>query len=133
MTTWHSKYQNLAEWPMVTDVSDLLLKTCNETKLSDDKEWVLEVIREAANMLPESIIEGKESEYLSEFILGVSAARNSCVIAAYCFNFLRGEGLMDAGKATQLEERLDSLEATLASLTETLRRDLSQQRHFSNN
>ena len=131
MTTWQTK--NLAEWPMVEGMSNTLKQTINETKLPEDKEWVLEVIREAADMLPSSIIEGQESEYLAEFILGVSAARNAAVIAAYCFNFLRGEGLMDANRATQLETSLDQLELALGSLTDQLRRDLSQQRRFSNN
>lgn len=131
MTSWQTK--NLAEWPMVEGMSNTLKQTIEEVKLPEDKEWVLEVIREAANILPSSIIEGQGSEYLSEFILGVSAARNAAVIAAYCFTFLRGEGLMDAGRATQLETSLDQLELALGSLTDQLRRDLSQQRRFSNN
>ncbi|HLF70725.1 MAG TPA: four helix bundle protein [Dehalococcoidia bacterium] len=118
---------------MVEGVSNLLKQTIEETKLDEDKEWVLEVIREAAEMLPASIIEGQESEYLAEFILGVSAARNAAVIAAYCFNFLRGEGLMDASKADDIEAKLDELELALGVLTDTLRRDLSNQRRFANN
>ena len=131
MTSWQQR--QIAEWPMVESVSHLLLKTIKETPLDEDKEWVLEVIREAAEMLPASILEGQESEYLAEFILGVSAARNAAVIAAYCFNFLRGEGLMDAAKADDIEAQLDELELALASLTEALRRDLSNQRRFANN
>jgi hypothetical protein len=131
MTSWQQR--TIAEWPMVESVSNLLKQTIEETKLDANMEWVLEVIREAAEMLPASIIEGQESEYLAEFILGVSAARNAAVIAAYCFTFLRGEGLMDAKKATDIEARLDELELALASLTDTLRRDLSNQRRFANN
>ena len=132
MTSW-PEFERLVEWPRVQAVSTLLKDTCASANLAPDKEWVLEVIKEAAEILPAAISEGQESPYLSEFILGVSAARNSLVVASYCFNFLRGEGLMDARTVERVEGQLDELEASLASLTEMLRRSLSSQRRFSSN
>ncbi|HEY4684779.1 MAG TPA: hypothetical protein VII57_01905 [Dehalococcoidia bacterium] len=135
MTSW-SEFEGLVEWREVEGVSTLLRETCEATKLAPEMEWVLEVVKETAALLPASIIEGRESEYLAEYILGVNAARNALIVATYCFDFLRGEGLMDAGTANRVEERLAELETKLASLTDTLRRNLSLRpvrRRFSNN
>ncbi len=126
-------FEGLVEWKQVEGVSTLLRQTCEAAELAPEREWVLEVIREAANALPAAISEGQASEYMAEFILGVSAARNCLVIASYCLDFLRGEGLMDAGTVEQVEGRMEELETVLASLTETLRRSLSSERRFSSN
>jgi hypothetical protein len=127
-------FQNLFEWQMVDNVSQLLHKTCEEMKLGRDEEWILEVIRESAQNLPESIIEGQESDYLAEYILGLSAARNALVVASYCFRFLKGQKLIEADKADFVDGRLEELEEVLATVTDTLRANLaSGQGQFSNN
>ena len=127
-------FQNLFEWQMVDNVSRLLNKTCEEMKLGRDEEWILEVIRESAQNLPESIIEGQESDYLAEYILGLSAARNALVVASYCFRFLKGQKLIEAEKADFVDGRLEELEEVLATVTDTLRANLaSGQGQFSNN
>ncbi len=127
-------FQNLFEWQMVDSVSELLKKTCEEMKLGRDEEWILEVIRESARNLPGSIIEGQESDYLAEYILGLSAARNALVIASYCLRFLKGQQLLEAEKADYVDGRLEELEDVLASVTDTLRSNLSSgQGQFSNN
>lgn len=127
-------FQNLFEWQMVDNVSKLLNKTCEEMRLGRDEEWILEVIRESAENLPESIIEGQESDYLAEYILGLSAARNALVVASYCFRFLKGQKLIEADKADYVDGRLEELEEVLAQVTDTLRASLaSGQGQFSNN
>ena len=127
-------FQNLFEWQMVDNVSRLLNKTCEEMKLGRDEEWILEVIRESAQNLPDSIIEGQESDYLAEYILGLSAARNALVVASYCFRFLKGQKLIEAEKADFVDGRLEELEEVLATVTDTLRANLaSGQGQFSNN
>jgi hypothetical protein len=119
---------------MVDNVSELLNKTCEEMKLGRDEEWILEVIRESAQNLPDSIIEGQESDYLAEYILGLSAARNALVVASYCFRFLKGQKLIEADKADFVDGRLEELEEVLATVTDTLRANLaSGQGQFSNN
>ena len=135
MRQWgKGEFQNLFEWQMVDNVSKLLTKTCEEMRLGRDEEWILEVIREAAENLPESIIEGQESDYLAEYILGLSAARNALVVASYCFRFLKGQKLIEADKADFVDGQLEELEAVLSQVTDTLRASLSSgQGQFSNN
>jgi hypothetical protein len=127
-------FQNLFEWQMVDNVAKLLNTTCEEMRLGRDEEWILEVIRESAENLPESIIEGQESDYLAEYILGLSAARNALVVASYCIRFLKGQKLIEADKADYVDGRLEELEEVLAQVTDTLRASLaSGQGQFSNN
>jgi hypothetical protein len=136
MRTWPGKgeFQNLFEWQKVENVSSLLNNTADEMQLNHDAEWIKEVIHEAAQMLPDSIIEGQESEYLAEYILGLSAARNALVVASYCFRFLKGQGMIPAEKADSVDAKLEELEVELASVTETLRANLaSGQGQHSNN
>lgn len=135
MRQWgKGEFQNLFEWQMVDNVSQLLNKTCEEMRLGRDEEWICEVIKESAEMLPGSIIEGQESDYLAEYILGLSAARNALVVASYCFRFLKGQKLIDADKADYVDSQLDELEDVLGSVTDQLRASLaSGQGQFSNN
>ncbi|HWO74233.1 MAG TPA: hypothetical protein VNN21_11825 [Dehalococcoidia bacterium] len=135
MRQWPSaEFQNLFEWKMVDDVSKLLRTECERMQLGRDEEWICEVIKESAQLLPESIIEGQESEYLAEYILGLSAARNALVVASYCFRFLKGQGLVPPERADYVDSRLEELETILGSVTDTLRRNLaSGQGQFSNN
>lgn len=126
-------FRNIVEWGMVEDVSNLLKETCENMHLTGDREWLAEVIKEAADVLPTSIIEGQQSRYVAEYILGISAARNSLVIASYTIHFLTSQGLIESDKAQDIEQRLDELEAALASLTQSLRRNLPNQWRFSNN
>lgn len=135
MKQWgKGEFQNLFEWQLVDNVSKLLTRTCEEMRLGRDEEWILEVIRESAENLPGSIIEGQESDYLAEYILGLSAARNALVVASYCFRFLKGQKLIEADKADFVDGQLDELEEVLAQVTDTLRASLaSGQGQFSNN
>lgn len=135
MRSWpNSDFQNLFEWDKVEGMTNLLNTTVNEMDLGRDQEWIIEVIKEAAELLPESIIEGQQSDYLAEYILGLSAARNALVVASYCFRFLKGQGLIPAEKADFVDGRLEELEVELGSVTDTLRANLaSGQGQHSNN
>ena len=135
MQSWPRKgdFQNLVEWGEVESVSALLKETIERLKLGPNEEWIQEVILEAAEELPRSIKEGQESEYTAEFILGVSSARNSLVIASYCFRFLKAQDLMDGPTADEVDWRLDQLEQKLSNLTERLRGSLRDQYKFSSN
>ena len=135
MRSWpNSDFQNLFEWDKVEGMTNLLNTTVNEMDLGRDQEWIIEVIKEAAELLPESIIEGQQSDYLAEYILGLSAARNALVVASYCFRFLKGQGLVPAEKADFVDSRLEELEVELGSVTDTLRANLaSGQGQHSNN
>jgi hypothetical protein len=135
MRSWpNSDFQNLFEWDKVEGMTSLLNKTISEMDLGLDQEWIIEVIKEAAELLPESIIEGQQSDYLAEYILGLSAARNALVVASYCIRFLKGQGYMPAEKADFVDGRLEELEEELGSVTDTLRANLaSGQGQHSNN
>ena len=122
MRSWpNSEFQNLFEWEKVEGMTNLLNNTVSEMDLGRDQEWIKEVIKEAAELLPESIIEGQQSDYLAEYILGLSAARNALVVASYCIRFLKGQGYMPAEKADYVEaqraaaqEAIDDLVSMLA-------------------
>ncbi len=135
MRSWpNSDFENLFEWNKVEGMTNLLNTTVSEMDLGRDQEWIIEVIKEAAELLPESIIEGQHSDYLAEYILGLSAARNALVVASYCFRFLKGQGLIPAEKADFVDGRLEELEVELGSVTDTLRASLaSGQGQHSNN
>jgi len=135
MQAWPRKgdFENLVDWDEVNTVSKLLVETMDNLKLTGNEIWIDEVVREAAEQLPSSIKEGQESDYAAEFILGVSAARNSLVIASYCFRFLKAQGLMDEPLADELDWRLDQLEQKLSGLTERLRESMRDQFKFSSN
>ena len=135
MQAWPRKgdFENLVDWDEVNNVSKLLVETMDDLKLTGNEIWIDEVVREAAEQLPASIKEGQESDYAAEFILGVSAARNSLVISSYCFRFLKAQGLMDEPLADELDWRLDQLEQKLSGLTERLRESMRDQFKFSSN
>lgn len=135
MQSWPRKgdFQNLVEWREVEEVSAILKETMDKLHLTGNEEWIDEVVREAAEELPRAIKEGQESEYAAEFILGVSSARNSLVIASYCFRFLKAQNLMDGPTADEVDWRLDQLEQKLSNLTERLRGSLRDQYKFSSN
>ena len=127
-------FENPFEWQMVDNVATMLNTTVEELNLGRDQDWIKEVIREAAVMLPESIIEGQQSDYLAEYILGLSAARNSLVVASYCFRFLKGQNLIDPKLADDVDAKLEELEVVLASVTDQMRENLaSGQGQHSNN
>ena len=135
MRSWpNSDFQNLFEWEKVEGMTNLLNQEIAEMDLGRDQEWIVEVIKESAELLPESIIEGQHSDYLAEYILGLSAARNALVVASYCFRFLKGQGYITAEKADYVDGRLEELEMELGSVTDTLRASLaSGQGQHSNN
>jgi hypothetical protein len=135
MTSWsgRSEFRSSVDWPLVEGVAALLKETCAGLELNRDTEWLCEIITEAAEHLPTSLQEGQQSEYVAEYILGVSSARNSLVIVSYCFNFLKSQGLVTEQKADHVEQALDELESSLDGLTQSLRRSLPNQGRFANN
>lgn len=135
MTGWQGgdNFRSSVDWAMVEGVSMLIKDTCDSLKLDKDREWICEVIKENAENLPTAIHEGQQSEYVAEYILGISAARNSLVIVSYCFNFLKSQDLVEETVADNIEQRLEELESALDSLTQSLRRNLPNQWRFSNN
>ncbi|HLF76128.1 MAG TPA: four helix bundle protein [Dehalococcoidia bacterium] len=126
-------FRSSVDWPLVEGVATLLKETCEGLELDRDREWLGEIITEAAEGLPTSLQAGQQSEYVAEYILGVSAARNSLVIVSYCFNFLKSQGLVTEEKADHIEQALEELESSLDGLTQSLRRSLPDQWRFSNN
>ena len=133
MTRGRDQFRSSVDWPLVEGVAALLKETCAGLELNRDTEWIGEIITEAADHLPSALQEGQESEYVAEYILGVSAARNSLVIVSYCFNFLKSQGLVTEEKADHIEQALDELESSLDALTQSLRKSLPNQWRFQNN
>ena len=135
MTTWQGMgdYHDLAEWQLADGVSTLIKETCDALDIKGDREWVVNLISQAADEMPAAIAEARDADFLSEYILGVDGAITHATVAGYCFHFLRGEGLIEAETADYVESRLAELESSLLSLTRMLRESLPQQRRFSNN
>ena len=135
MTSWSGKenFRSSVDWPLVEGVATLLKETSAGLDLNRDSEWICEIITEAAEGLPSSLEEGQKSEYVAEYLLGVSAARNSLVIVSYCFNFLKSQGMVTDEKADHIEQALEELEQSLDGLTQSLRKSLPNQWKFQNN
>lgn len=133
MTRGGDNFRSSVDWAQVEGVSMLLKDTCDSLKLDRNTEWICEVIKENAESLPNSIHEGQQSEYVAEYILGISAARNSLVIVSYCFNFLKTQGLVEETIVDNIEKKLEELEQSLDGLTQSLRRDLPNHWRYSNN
>ena len=134
MNPWvGTNVQELPEWRLAKGVGELLRQTCEDLELNREREWIIEVITEAADNLTHGLEEGQQSQYAAEYLLGVGSSRNSIVIASYCFRFLRGEGILHPEQSDYIDERLEDLESALASLSEELRRSLPNEWRISNN
>ena len=55
--TSRSDFSSLVDWQKVESVATLLIETCAATRLPPEREWVLEVVREAAADLSAELID----------------------------------------------------------------------------
>ena len=135
MRLWpgYGDFHTLTEWQKADSFSTFLRATCDTIKLSRDREWLLEVLREAADRLPVSIAEGQNSEYLAEYILSLDSVRGSLAIIEYCMRFMRSMEMISEEVADSVESRRAELDDLVTSLTVSLRSRLGEQWGFSNN
>jgi four helix bundle protein len=135
MRLWpgHGDFHTLVEWQKTDSFSTFLKETCDQMKLAKDREWLVEVLRDTAERMPNSIAEGQNSEYLAEYILSLDSVRGSLAIIDYCVRFLRNMDLITDQVADSVEVQRAELDDLLASLTLSLRSRLGEQWGYSNN
>jgi len=126
-------YRTLTEWQKTDAFATFLRETVATLHFSPDREWLLEILREHADKMPESIEEGHASEYLAEYILSLDAVRGSLAIIEYAIRFMKNMGLISDHLAEAVETQRSELDDQLASLTGSLRGRLGEQWGFSNN
>jgi hypothetical protein len=135
MRLWpgHGDYRTLTEWQKTDAFSASLIEACDSLKLPVDRERLLEILREHAEHMPASIVEGQQSEYLAEYILSLDSVRGSLAIIEYALRFMRNMDLIPEALAVALEVQRAELDELLAGLTLSLRSRLGEQWGFSNN
>ena len=135
MRLWpgHGDYRTLTEWQKTDAFAASLKEACDSLHLANDREWLLEILREHAEQMPASIIEGQQSEYLAEYILSLDSVRGSLAIIEYALRFMRNMELIPEALAVALEVQRAELDEILAGLTLSLRSRLGEQWGFSNN
>lgn len=135
MRLWpgHGDYRTLTEWQKTDAFAASLNEACESLHLPTDREWLLEILREHAEHMPASIIEGQQSEYLAEYILSLDSVRGSLAIIEYALRFMRNMELIPEALAVALEVQRAELDEILAGLTLSLRGRLGEQWGFSNN
>jgi four helix bundle protein len=135
MRLWpgHGDYRTLTEWQKTDAFAQSLREACDSLQLPADREWLLQILREHAEHMPASIIEGQQSEYLAEYILALDSVRGSLAIIEYAVRFMRNMDLIPEALSVSLEVERSELDDMLASLTLSLRSRLGEQLGFSNN
>jgi hypothetical protein len=126
-------YRTLTEWQKTEAFATFLRETVDTLHFAPDREWLLEILKEHAEKMPESIEEGHGSEYLAEYILSLDAVRGSLAIIEYAVRFMRNMELISDHLAEAVETQRSELDDQLASLTVSLRGRLGEQWGFSNN
>jgi len=126
-------YRTLTEWQKTDAFATFLRETVNSLHFPVDREWLLEILREHADKMPESIEEGHSSEYLAEYILSLDSVRGSLAIIEYAVRFMKNMELISEHLASAVETQRAELDDQLATLTVSLRGRLGEQWGFSNN
>ena len=119
------------EWRRALEASEQLIRTTRELELEPRREWVRQVMHEAASQLRAAVLwaasQGVTEEgvrRLRSHVVAADAARSDASLASYFLNFLNGEGLIDAAKAVEVESLLHATELDMAALSRRLTREL---------
>jgi len=119
------------EWRRALDVSEMLIKTASELELEPRREWLRQVINEAASQLRAAVlwaasqgITEEGMQRLRSHVVAADAARGDASLASYFLNFLNSEGLIDQAKAVEVESLLHATELEMADLSRRLMREL---------
>jgi hypothetical protein len=119
------------EWRRALEVSDRLMQTTRDLELEPRREWVRQVMNEAASQLRAAVLwaaaQGVTEEgvqRLRSHVVAADAARSDASLASYFLNFLNGEGLIDKEKAFEVETLLHETEVDMANMSQRLTREL---------
>jgi hypothetical protein len=119
------------EWRRALQASERLIRTTSELELEPGREWLRQVITEAAGQLRAAVLwaasQGVAEEgvqRLRSHVIAADAARGDASLASYFLNFLSGEGVIDEAKALEVESLLHETELDMAELSRRLTREL---------
>jgi hypothetical protein len=119
------------EWRRALDVSERLISTTRELELDPRREWLRQVMNEAATQLRAAVLwaaaQGVTEEgtrRLRSHVVAADAARSDASLASYFLNFLNREGLIDGAKALEVEALLHQTELDMAAISERLTQEL---------
>jgi len=119
------------EWRRALDVSERLMRTTSELELEPRREWLRQVMNEAASQLRAAVLwaasQGLTEEgvqRLRSHVVAADAARSDASLASYFLNFLSCEGLIDEAKALEIETLLHATELEMADMSQRLTREL---------
>jgi hypothetical protein len=119
------------EWRRALEVSERLIKTTGELELEPGREWLRQVMNEAASQLRAAVLwaasQGVTKEgvqRLRSHVVAADAARSDASLASYFLNFLNSEGLIDQAKALEVEALLHETELDMAALSQRLTEEL---------
>jgi len=136
-------FTDLPEWHALAGVSARLKQASVELTLPADKEWLRYVLNEIADQMMTTIRwaadtspspgEGSEAPHPDAYIVPADAARSDVVVALYCLDFLRSEGLIEERAGVELNASLSELQASLEGLIARLRQGEASSQPFANN
>jgi len=118
------------EWRRALEVSERLIKTTGELELEPRREWVRQVLKEAASQLRAAVLAASQGvteegvQRLRSHVVAADAARSDASLASYFLNFLNSEGLIDTAQAFEVEALLHRTELDMAEMSERLTREL---------
>ncbi len=119
------------EWRRALEASEKLIRTTSELELEPRREWLRQVIAEAASQLRAAVLwaasQGVAEEgvqRLRSHVVAADAARSDAALASYFLNFLSRERLIDEAKAFELESLPHETEVDMADLSRRLTREL---------
>ena len=119
------------EWRRALEVSERLIRTTRELELEPRREWVRQVMNEAASQLRAAVLwaasQGVTEEgvqRLRSHVVAADAARSDASLASYFLNFLNREGLIDEATALEVESLLHQTELDMAAMSERLMQEL---------
>jgi hypothetical protein len=119
------------EWRRALEVSERLMTTTSELELEPRREWLRQVMNEAASQLRAAVLWAASQgvteqgvQRLRSHVVAADAARSDASLASYFLNFLNREGLIDAAKALEVESLLHQTEVDMADVSQRLTREL---------
>jgi len=119
------------EWRRALEVSERLIRTTSELELEPRREWLRQVMNEAASQLRAAVLwaasQGVTEQGVQRqrsHVVAADAARSDVSLASYFLNFLNREGLIDEAKAFEVETLLHETEIEMAEMSRRLTREL---------
>jgi len=125
--------QTLPEFQLAASTRRLIEETAAGMTWTEQWEWLQVGILREAGRLTQTLEEGYQSELVAEWILGIGSCRNAVVMSDYIFTFLKGQSMLEAGKADPILNSLKQLMTAIIALSNDLRQELASRRSRASN